>query len=186
MRRSVAILIACILLILAGLAVRFGPAVRSYHRSVTASHLYDCAVAYYMIRKVDECETTFAEIANLYGDLPIGAMAELKIAWLAYDQHRDLDRAEALFSAFLQNHPQGVLYLSDTPLPDYDGELETVAWYFLGRIARDRGNAEAARSWFERVDKAGSRNPANIVVGDTRAILRRMTEDEPNGDHKDG
>ena len=181
MRRASAIAVACSLLALAALAAWLAPAVRRYHRSVIASRLYDRAVASYMIENVDECEATFKEVAGRFGDLPIGAMAELKIAWLAYDQHQDLDRAETLFTAFLDKHPEGVLYLSDTPLPDYDGELETVAWYFLGRIAHDRGNVEVARSWFERVDQQGSRNPANIVVGDTRAILRRMNEDERKG-----
>ena len=186
MRRAVRISMACILVVLVGLAVRLAPAIRRYHRSVLATRLYDRAVASYMITDVDECEAIFEQIADLYGDLPIGAMAELKIAWLAYDQHQDLGRAEALFSAFLDKHPDGVLYLSETPLPDYEGELEIVAWYFLGRIARDRGDMEAARSWFQRVDERDSRNPANIVVGETRAILRRMTDDQRKGPHRDG
>ena len=149
----------------------------TFGRRLTAKRLYQKAVAAYMLKQVDECERLFEIIAERYDDLPIGALAELKIAFLSYDQHEDLNRAESLFHGFLKDHPDGVMYISDAPLPEYNGELELVAFYFLGKIAIERGDNEQGVSWFERIVKQGSRNPANIMVGQTSALLQRMQEE---------
>lgn len=146
-------------------------------RRLTAKRLYQKAVAAYMLKQVDECEKLFEVIADRYGDLPIGALAELKIAFLSYDQHEDLNGAETLFLRFLKDHPDGVMYISDAPLPEYNGELELVAFYFLGKIAIERGDNQQGESWFKRIVKQGSRNPANIMVGQTKALLQRMQEE---------
>ena len=114
-------------------------------------------------------------MAQAYGDLPVGALADLKRAFLIYDEDGDLDRAEKLFIKFLDDHPEPVLHLPATPQAyEYFGELEVVAWFFLGKIAVDRSDPSAARIWFEKIVKTGSRNPANSLVAATRSILRKM------------
>lgn len=145
-------------------------------RKLRAQRLYERAVAQYMLQRVDDSEATFHELAQHFGDLPIGALAELKIAFIAYDEHENLDRAEQLFHEFLDTHPQDVMYLSQAPLPDYEGELQLVAYYFLGRIAQDRGDTPGARRWFERIVTRGSRNPGNMIVGETATLLRHMDD----------
>ncbi|MFH0964824.1 MAG: tetratricopeptide repeat protein [Planctomycetota bacterium] len=155
------------------------PAFRAFSRArrrLAADRLYEKAIGHYMLERVDESLATFKEIASRYADLPLGALAQLKIAFLTYDQWHNLDKAESLFREFLDKHPDGVMYLSEVSLPDYDGELELVAYYFLGRIASDRGRPDEARAWFDKILARGSANPANMIVGETTVLVRQMDE----------
>lgn len=129
-----------IVIIVIVLAVVAAVSTTDLRRKLRAQRLYEKAVAHYMLQRVDASEAAFRELADHYQDLSIGALAELKFTFIAYDQYDDLDRAEQLFLAFLQTHPDDVMYLSQLPLPDYEGELQLVAYYFLGRIAQDRGD----------------------------------------------
>lgn len=183
-RRTITVLLV-VLALLAGLW--FAPPVRRFRRSYRAQQLYVHAIALYMVVKVDEAKDTLEKIADRYAELPIGAMARIKLAFLAYDDDDNetesqrqarLDRAERLFTQYLDDHPQSVLYLSNSPMPDYEGELELVAWYFLGRIARDRGNIDQALAWFHKVADTGSENPSNMIVGKTNVLLREMEADQ--------
>ena len=169
-------------------AAWLSPPAQRLRRSLAARKLYSHAVSRYMIQDVTGAAGSFRTIAQQYGDLPIGAMAEIKLAFLAYDvdddegpdsheaRRRRLDRAEALFRRYLDEHPQSVMYLSSSPLPDYEGELGLVAWYFLGRIAGDRGNTEEQRAWYEKIIDAGSRNKGNMIVSKVTVLLRQMDE----------
>jgi len=112
-------------------------------------------------------------------------MAQIKLAFLAYDEddgedaaarRTRLDRAEGLFKQYLDEHRERVMYLSNSPMPDYEGELELVAWYFLGRIAGDRGSRAEQRRWYEKVAGTESRNPGNMIVSKVRVLLREMDE----------
>ena len=171
-----------IVAIVAAVGLAASPGVKRFIRRLAAQRQYEHAFAAYMMSDVDEAEKTFSEIASKYADLPIGVMAKLKVAFLAYDERKDLDRAEALFTQVLDEHPDGVLYLSDSPVPDYEGELELVAHYFLGLIARERGDAAGARAWLEKVANQGSCNPANLIVAATSDLLRGMDADARKGE----
>ncbi len=136
---------------------------------------YESAVAAYMMYDVEEAKRLMTEVSREYGDLPIGALAELKTAFLVYDDGGDLDEAERRFQRYLDTHPDTVLHLPQTPEDfEYYGELQLVAWYFLGRIAEDRGQRDRAVGFFARVAEAGSRNPANFVVSDARSFIERF------------
>ena len=174
--------IIVIVAVVAVVALAAWPGIRRFTRRLAAQRRYEHAFAAYMMSDVDESEKTFSDIARQYADLPIGVMAKLKVAFLAYDDRKDLDRAEALFTQVLDEHPDGALYLSDSPVPDYEGELELVAYYFLGLIARERGDARAARVWLERVANQGSCNPANLIVAATSDLLRGMDADARKGE----
>ena len=178
-------------------AAWLSPPAKRLRRSLAARKLYTHAVSRYMIHDVDGAAGTFQTIARQYGDLPIGATARVKLAFLAYDadddegpdsheaRRRRLDRAEALFRRYLDEHPQSVMYLSSSPLPDYEGELGLVAWYFLGRIAGDRGNTEEQRTWYEKIINAGSRNQGNMIVSKVTVLLRQMDEANASGFDRD-
>lgn len=169
-------------------AVWFSPPFRRFRRSYRAQKLYVHAISLYMAKDVDGAARTFQTIAQRYADLPIGAMAQVKLAFLAYDADDDegpdshnartarLDRAEKLFKNYLHEHPHSVMYLSNSPMPDYEGELELVAWYFLGRIAEDRGNTAEQRVWYEKIASTESENPGNIIVSKVAVLLRETDE----------
>ena len=167
-------------LLVAGLGIAALAFVRQAQRRVAANEHYDRAVAAYMLYDVDRARALFGELAREYPDLSIGVLSELKIAFLYYDAG-DLNEAQARFWQFLQDHPQTISHLPETPRRDYFGELQLVAYYFLGRIAQDQGDHETARKWFETVLETGSRNPANIIVADTHDIVRRLDLVAPSG-----
>lgn len=171
MRRATVVILIVVVAVAAVLSL---PSVRRFRRRLAGQKLYERAFAAYMLGDVERSETTFGEVASRYGDLAIGSMAQLKIAFMAYDEHKDADRAEELFRAFLDEHPDGLLRTLDSPLPDYEGELELVAYYFLGRIALDRGDTDAAREWLERIADRGSCNPANVIVAASSDLLRKI------------
>jgi len=162
---------ALLLAVACGVAL---PAALKVRRASNAIRAYEAGVAAYMLYDVPKARHHFAQVARTYGDLPLGALAELKVAFLAYDEAGDLDEAQRLFEHYLDTHPQTVVHLPQTPQRfEYFGELELVAWYFLGRIADDRGDRAEARRWFERIVRTGSRNPANFIVSETRLILKQ-------------
>jgi len=174
-RRDIILMAVVIAAVLAGLAVT--PWARSFRRRVAANRAYEHAVAAYMLSNIAESRATFQKLAREYPDFPIAALAELKLAFLAYDEDRDLDRAEALFGEFLETHPGGVMFFPESPALEYEGELALVAEFFLGRIAYDRGNMAKARSHFEGITVEGrSKDEANLIVAEARTILRRMNE----------
>ena len=70
------------------------------------------------------------------------------------------------------------MYVARWPSNDYEGELELVARFHLGCIAQDRHDAETAREYFRRIIASGSRNPANLIIAETRSRLRRMDASE--------
>ena len=184
------IVIAVVIVAVAAVAVWLTPPAQHLRRKLAARKLYTHAVSRYMIQDVEGAAETFRTIARQYGDLPLGAMAEIKLAFLEYDADDDegphdtearnarLDRAEALFRRYLDEHPHSVMYLSSSPLPDYEGELELVAWYFLGRIAGDRGNTQEQCAWYQRIVETGSRNKGNMIVSKVTVLLRQM--DQPH------
>jgi tetratricopeptide (TPR) repeat protein len=136
---------------------------------------YEAAAAAYMFYDVDQAKHLFKEVAAEYGDLPLGDMAELKYAFLVYDDDGDREGARALFKRFADTHPDPVLHLPLTPQPfEYFGDVRLVAWYFLGKISQDEGNAAEARAWFEKVEKTGSSNPSNFILAESKAILGKM------------
>lgn len=160
------------LLLVVAVAVALPAGLRVRRRS-QASRAFEAAVAAYMFYDVEKAKRLFADVAVAYGDLPIGALAELKVAFLTYDEDGDLDRAEALLLRFCETHPQTVLHLPQTAQRfEYFGEVDLVAWFLLGKIAADRGRGTEARQWFERVVETGSRNPANYIVAESRSMLR--------------
>ena len=176
-------------LLLAGAALWWSPPARRLRSAAAAQRLYGHAVSLYMINDLDGAAHAFRTIAERYHHLPIGAMARLKLAFLVYDADDNetpaaratrLDRAEELFNAYLGEHPQSVMYLSNSPMPDYEGELEIVAWYFLGRIAGDRGDTGRRRMWYEKVARTKSRNPGNMIVSKVTVLLREMDHDGAN------
>lgn len=151
------------------------PRVLGIHRLRGAIAHYETAAAAYMFYDVEKAKLKFKEVATKYGDLPVGAMAELKYAFLVYDEDGDREGARELFERFDKMHPDPVLHLPLTPQRfEYFGDVRLVAWYFLGKIAQDEGNASEARSWFEKVAKTGSSNPSNFILAESKAILMKM------------
>jgi len=151
------------------------PRVLGIHRLRGAIAHYETAAAAYMLYDVEKAKQLFEEVATEYSDLPIGAMAELKHAFLVYDEDGDREEARELFERFDARHPDPVLHLPLTPQRfEYFGDVRLVAWYFLGKIAQDEGNASEARSWFEKVAKTGSSNPSNFILAESKAILMKM------------
>jgi tetratricopeptide (TPR) repeat protein len=151
------------------------PRVLGIQRLRRAIEAYEAAAAAYMFYDVDQAKQLFKEVAAEYGDLPLGDMAELKYAFLVYDEDGDRDGARELFERFDEAHPDPVLHLPQTPQRfEYFGDVRLVAWYFLGRISQDEGNAAEARAWFEKVEKTGSRNPSNFILAESTAILGKM------------
>ena len=159
----------------AGVIAWMSPLGRGLRSRLAATKRYEGAVAAYMLEDVDRARALFGEVARDYPDLPIGALAELKIAFLAYDEERDPAGAERLFREFLEKHPETILHLPESPKAfEYYGELQLVAYFFLGRIAQDRGDPREARRWYDRVVETGSVNPANYIIGETKTIIRRL------------
>jgi len=155
------------------------PAWLTLRRHTRALAAFNSAVATYMMYDVGKARQMFSDVARDYEDLSIGALADLKAAFLVYDEQKDLDEAERLFKRFLEDHPETLLHLPETPENfEYHGELQLVAWYFLGQIAEDHGHAEDANRWFRRITDAGSRNPANYIVSEARAIVARKQRAE--------
>ena len=148
-------------------------------RHARAIEAFDAATAAYMMYDVAKAKALFDQVARDYEELPVGALAELKVAFLVYDEAGDLDEAERLFVRFLETHRETVLHLPQTPQQfEYHGELELVAWHFLGRIAKDRGRPDEAHRWFQRIVETGSRNPANYIVSEARATVARARRAE--------
>ena len=181
MRRRSVIAVVIVAVALVALAAWISPPGRSLRRRVAANALYEHAVAAYMLSDIEESRAGFAEIAQRYRDLPIGALAELKLAFFAYDEDKDIEGAEVMFRRFLQAHPEGITFFLESPAPEYEGELELVAEFFLGRIAQDRSRDREARRIFEAIVAKGSRNEANLIVAETKTILRRMEEEDQQG-----
>jgi len=179
--KSLVIVVGVVLALLAGLAMT--PQAHDFRRRMAANKLYEHAVAEYMHSNIEESRSAFAEIAAKHEDLPIGALAELKLAFFAYDEDKDLDRAEALLEEFLERHPDGVMFFLEWPSDEYEGPLELVAEFLLGRIAYDRGNVAEARARYERIAADGrSKDPANLIVSEAKTLLRRMNESaQPGG-----
>ena len=143
-------------------------------RHAQAHAAFNAATAAYMMYDVEKARQMFSKMARDYDDLSIGALADLKAAFLIYDEQGDLNEAERLFRRFLKDHPGTLMHLPQTPDNfEYHGELQLVAWYFLGRIAEDHGREEEAYRWFTSITDAGSRNPANYIVSEARAIVAR-------------
>jgi len=155
-------------------AAWFSPPARGLRRHFTVHDLYVQAVGAYMARDIEASRAIFSRIACDFGTLPVGALAELKVAFLVYDEDRDLERAESLFKAFLTRHPEGVVYVPQWPSNDYEGELELVAWFFLGQIAQERHRDAEALRCFNRVLEIGSRNRANLIVAEVESRVRMM------------
>ena len=158
--------VVALVAVAAGLLVLSGEA-----RTAAAQNLYEHAVARYMLNDVNDCEIALRKVARNYPDLALGALAQLKLAFLAYDERGDIEGSRAQFQRYLDDHPESVMYLSRAPLPEYEGELELVAYYYLGRIAQQQGQADVASKWFEKIIQQGSQNPANMIVGETRVLL---------------
>lgn len=154
---------------------------------IAANEHYDKAVAAYMFGDVGGAHTLFAEVARDYPDLSISPLAELKQAFLVYDEDKDVDRAKALFNKFLEDHPATIIHLPDWPREghEYYGELQLVAYFFLGRIAHDRSDLSEARRWYEHIIETGSRNPANYIVAQCRSFLDSIDRLKKMGDRVD-
>ena len=184
-RRNIIVTGAVLAAVLAGLAAT--PWAWNFRRRVGSIRLYEHAVGQYMLKDVAGSRAAFEKLARRYADLPIGALAELKLAFLAYDEDRDLDQAETMFREFLERRPDGVMFFPESPAPEYEGELALVAEFFLGRIAYDRGNIAEARSRFERITAKGrSKDGANLIVAEAKTILRRMNESGESGEGAGG
>ena len=144
-------------------------------RRAAATRRYDRAVAAYMMADVTEARQRFLDVARDFEGLSVAALAELKVAFMAYDDGAVVD-AKAQFEQFLQRHPEPVVHTPESPRRDYFGNLRIVATYFLGRIAEDRGAPEAARAWYERTLEEVDRNPGNIIIASTRDRLRLLAD----------
>ncbi len=171
-RRIVYVRVLVSVAIVLGIVVGVLVPAHRVQRRVAATQHYDRAVAAYMMSDVAAARMLLAEVAQIYPDLSIGVLAKLKIAFLCYDE-QDLEQASELFSRFLKEHPERIVHLPETPSREYFGELDLVAWFFLAKISRDRGDHETAHDWFKRILKTGSKNPANIIIAETRSIVRR-------------
>ena len=150
---------------------------RGLRRQLTAERRYEQAIAAYMNQQPQRSLELFEDVAEEFSDLPVGALCQLKVAFLLYADHGNLQQAESLFRAYLDTHPKTVFFVADSPVAEYEGELELIAYYFLGRIAQDRGNLTQARRWFDKIVNAGSRNPGNYIVSEAKSAVREMASE---------
>jgi hypothetical protein len=169
------------LLVLLALLVWGVPRLRGLNRYLAAEHLYEQAVSAYMAEDVNRAQSLFEDVATGYADLPIGALSELKVAFLVYEDRHDLDRAETLVRRFLEQRSQRVRYFADSPTSEYEGELDLVAYFLLARIAKARGDDEQTVHWLERIVQQGSDNPANHIVAEADNQLRRVAQTTRKG-----
>ncbi len=165
-----AVVSAIVIVLVSALSVAW-----SVRRHAKAIDDYESAAAAYMFYDAGKAMSLFRQVAAEYADLPIGALAELKYAFLVYDEERDRVRARKLFAAFNEKHPDPVLHLPQPPQRfEYFGDVRLVAWYFLARIAQDEGATAEARSWLEKIVDTGSSNPSNFILAEAKETLKGM------------